>query len=148
MSDNAENFRKEILMFLRIFLVSKSFIDEKFYWWSRFSVENFLVSQCQKFSWATFECLREIGVLKIFIHQRGITSFRRNFCVWQCRKFSYRNPLVFNFNLGINKCLGEIVKIFGTIESRTTNLLLESAAVLTILLSFVFEKKELAVLVR
>ena len=29
MSRNAENFRKEILLFLRKFLVSKSFMDEK-----------------------------------------------------------------------------------------------------------------------
>ena len=45
MSHSAEKFRKGILLFLRKFLISKSFMDEKGV--SQFSVENFL-SQCRK----------------------------------------------------------------------------------------------------
>ena len=37
-------------------------------------------------------------------------------------------------------------KIFGTTETRTPNLLLENAVVLTLLLSFTFEEKELAIM--
>ena len=47
-SHSAENFRKEILLFLRKFLVSKSFMDEK--GGITFFRQKFLVSQCRKMS--------------------------------------------------------------------------------------------------
>ena len=56
LSHRTENFRKGVLLFLRKFLVSKSFMDEKGV--SRFSVENFW-SQCRKISWASLQCLRK-----------------------------------------------------------------------------------------
>ena len=56
LSHNAENFRKESLLFFRKFLVSKSFMDEKGV--SCFSVENFW-SQCRKISWASLQCFRK-----------------------------------------------------------------------------------------
>ena len=53
MSDSAENFRKEILLFLRKFLVSKKFMDEK--GGITFFCRKFLVSQRRKISWVSVE---------------------------------------------------------------------------------------------
>ena len=86
MSHSAENFRKEILLFLRKFLVSKSFMDEK--GGITFFRRKFVVSQFRKISWASLQCLRKFGGSKNFMHNRGITIFRRKFSVSQCRKTS------------------------------------------------------------
>ena len=48
MSHSAENFREGIILFLRKFLVSKSFMDEKGGGVSRFSVENFWSHSAEK----------------------------------------------------------------------------------------------------
>ena len=107
LSHSAENFCKRILLFLRKFLVSKSFMDEKFRGHPFNVSENlgyrtilsiiggitifrrkFFVSQCRKISWEFLQCLRKFGVSKNFMHNRGITSFRRKFFVSQCRKTS------------------------------------------------------------
>ena len=51
MSHSAENFCKGILLFLRKFLGSKTFMDEK--GGITFFRRKFLVSQCRKISWAS-----------------------------------------------------------------------------------------------
>ena len=127
MPHSAEKFRKAILLFLRKYLVSKSFMDENGGGGgvSRFSVENFLshsvekfrghpfnvsenlgyrkilciigaitffrqkflVSQCRKIYWASLQCFRKFGVSKNSMHNRGITFFRRKFCLTVPKKF-------------------------------------------------------------
>ena len=77
MSHSAENFRKGILLFLRKFLVSKSFMDEKF-------------------RGHPFNISENLGYRKILCIIGGITIFRLKFFVSQCRKTSYRNPLLFH----------------------------------------------------
>ena len=52
MSHSAENFRKGILLFLRKFLVSKSFMDEK--GGISFFRQNFLSHSAEKFRIGTF----------------------------------------------------------------------------------------------
>ena len=52
-SHSAKKFRKGILLFLRKFLVSKSFMDEKGGGVSRFSVENFWSHSAEKLRWGT-----------------------------------------------------------------------------------------------
>ena len=86
MSHSAENFRKGILLFLRKFLVSKSFMDEKGV--SRFSVENFWSHSAEKFRGHSFNVSENLGYRKILCIIGGITSFRRKFFVSQCRKTS------------------------------------------------------------
>ena len=62
MSHSAENFRKGILLFLRKFLVSKSFMDEKGV--SRFFVENFWPHSAEKFRSGTLQCVTNFGYRK------------------------------------------------------------------------------------
>ena len=79
MSHSAENFRKGILLFLRKFLVSKNFMDEKFLGYPfnlgyrkilcilrsiTFFRRKFLVLQCRKISWASLQYFRKFGVSK------------------------------------------------------------------------------------
>ena len=73
MSHSAENFRKRILLFLRKFLVSKSFMNEK--GGITFFRRKVLVSQCRKTSWASVQCFRKLGVSKNFMHTRGYHVF-------------------------------------------------------------------------
>ena len=73
MSHSAENFRKGILLFLRKFLVSKSFMDEK--GGISFFRRKFLVSQCRKISWASLQCFRKFRVSKNFMLNRGYHKF-------------------------------------------------------------------------
>ena len=87
MSHSAENFRKEILLFLRKFLVSQSFMDEKGV--SRFSVENFWPHSAEKLRGHPFNVSENLGYRKILCIIGGITSFRRKFFVSQCRKNSW-----------------------------------------------------------
>ena len=89
MSHSAEKFRKGILLFLRKFLVSKSFMDEKGV--SRFSVENFLSQSTEKFRWGTLRCIGKFRVSKNFIHQRkgGITFLRRKLLSHSTEKFRW-----------------------------------------------------------
>ena len=102
---------------------------------------KFLVSQCQKISWACPKCCRKFRVSKNFMHTRGyhvfpskfflshsaenirghpfdvsenleyrkklciiggITSFRRNFFVSQCRKISWASLQCFR-KFGVSK---------------------------------------------
>ena len=60
MSHSAEKFRKGIILFLRKFLVSKSFMDEK--GGITFFRRKFLFSQCRKILWASLQCFRKFGV--------------------------------------------------------------------------------------
>ena len=77
---SAENFRKEILLFLRKFLVSKRFMDKK--GGITFFRRKFLVSQCRKISWASLQCFRKFGVSKNFMHHRGYHNFpSKIFCL-------------------------------------------------------------------
>ena len=73
MSHSAENFREGILLSLRRFLVSKSFMDEK--GGITFFRHKLLVSQCRKISWASLQGFRKFGVLKTFMHNRGYHNF-------------------------------------------------------------------------
>ena len=86
---SAEKFRKGILLFLRKFLVSKSFVDEK----KRgggitFFRRKFLVSQCRKISRASLQCFRKFGVSKNFMHNRGYHNFpSKIFCLTVPKNF-------------------------------------------------------------
>ena len=64
MSDSAENFRKEIIQFLKKTLVSKSFMVEK--GGITFFRRKFLVSEHREISWASFQCFRKFGVSNKF----------------------------------------------------------------------------------
>ena len=77
MSHSAEEFRKGILLSLRKFLVSKSFMDEK--GGITFFRREFLVSECRKISWATLQCFRKFLVSKKFMHNRWYHVFPWNF---------------------------------------------------------------------
>ena len=94
MSHSAENFPKGILLFLRKFLFSKSFMDKK--GGITFFRRNFLVSQCRKISWASFNVSENLWYEKFFCILGGITSFRRKSFVSHCRKTSQMNPLMFH----------------------------------------------------
>ena len=74
LSHSAENFRKGILLFLRKFLVSKSFMDEKEV--SRFSVENFWSYSAEKFRGHPFNVSEKWGYRKILCIIGGVTIFR------------------------------------------------------------------------
>ena len=116
MSHGAENFRKEILLFLKKFLVSKKIMDEK--GGITFFRRKFLVSQCQKISWASPKCFRKfvsqgirghpfdvpetLGYRKNLCIIGGITSFRRNFFVSQCRKTSWASLQCFR-KVGVSR---------------------------------------------
>ena len=100
---------------------------------------KFLVSQCRKILWASLQCFGNFGVSKIFMHNRGYHNFpSKIFCLTVPKKF-VKEPFIVSLISGIKKCYGKIVKIFGTTKTRTPNLLLENAVVLTLLLSFIFE---------
>ena len=86
MSHSAENIRKRILLFLRKFLVSKSFMDEK--GGITFFRRKVLVSQCRKISWASLQCFRKFGVSKNFMHTRGYHVFpSKIFCLTVPKNF-------------------------------------------------------------
>ena len=87
MSHSAENFRKGILLFLRKFLVSISFMDEKGV--SRFSVENSWSHSAKKIRGHPFNVSENLGYRKILCVIGGITIFRRKFFVSQCRNISW-----------------------------------------------------------
>ena len=73
LSNSAEKFRQGNLLFLRKFLFSKIFMDEK--GGITFFRQKKLVSQCQNFSWASLQCIGKIGVSKSFVHIRGYDVF-------------------------------------------------------------------------
>ena len=50
-----------------------------------------------------------------------------------------KEPFSVSLISDIEKCYGKIIKIFGSTETRTSDLLLENPVVLTLLLSFIFE---------
>ena len=89
MSHSAENFRKGILLFLRKFLVSKRFMDEKGGGGGiTFFRRKFLVSQCRKISWPSLQCFRKFGVSKNFMHNRGYHNFlSKIFCLTVPKNF-------------------------------------------------------------
>ena len=86
MSHSAENFRKGILLFLRKFLVSKSFVDEK--GGTTFFSSKIFGLRAEKFRGHPFKFSENLGYRKILCIIGGITSFRRKFFVSQCRKNS------------------------------------------------------------
>ena len=79
MSHSAENFRKEILLFLRKFLVPKSFMDEKGL--SRYSVEKFWSHSAEKVRGHPINVSENLGYRKILCILGGITHFRRKLFV-------------------------------------------------------------------
>ena len=102
MSHSAENFRKEILLFLRKFLVSKSFMDEK--GGITFFRRKFFVSQCRKISWASLQCLRKFGVSKNFMDNRGYQDFPSKIFCLTVPKIFVGEPLSVSLISGIEKC--------------------------------------------
>ena len=100
-SHSVEKFRKGILLFLRKFLVSKSFMDEK--------------GGCHVFPSKIFgltvpknivgipSMLQKIwGIEKVLCNIGGITFFRRKFLVSQCRKISWASLQCFR-KIGVSK---------------------------------------------
>ena len=69
MSHSAEKFRKGILLFFRMSLVSESFMDGK-RGMSRSSVEVFWSHSAEKFRWGRLRCIGKFRLSKIFMHQR------------------------------------------------------------------------------
>ena len=100
MSHDAEKFRKGILLFLRKFLVSKNFMDERGV--SCFSVENFWSHSAEKFRGHLFNVSENLGYRKILCIIGGITFFRRKFFVSQCRKISWASLQSFR-KFGVSK---------------------------------------------
>ena len=101
LSHSAEKFRKGILLFLRKFLVSESFLDEK----ARitFLLLKILVSQCRKISRASPQCFRKIGVLKKSMLTRGYhVFFSKLFCPTVPKNFM-GIPSIFQKIWGVEK---------------------------------------------
>ena len=73
--------------------VSKNFMHNKGY--HNFPSKIFCLS-AEKLRGHPFNVSENLGYRKISCIIGGITSFRRKFFVSQCRKTSYRNPLVFH----------------------------------------------------
>ena len=96
-SHSTENFRghpfniSENLGYRKILCIQITFFRRKF-----------LVSQCRKILWASLQCFRKFGVLKNFMHNRGITIFRRKFFVSHCRKISWASLQCFR-KFGVSK---------------------------------------------
>ena len=104
MSHSAENFRKGILLFLRKFLVSKSFMNEKGV--SRFSIENFWSHSAEKFREHPFNASENLGYRKILCIIGGITICRRKlFCLTVPKNF-VKEPFSVSLISGIKKCKG------------------------------------------
>ena len=61
-----------------------------------FSVENFWSHSAEKIRAHPFNVSENLGYRKILCIIGGIIIFRLKFIVSQCRKTSYRNPLVFH----------------------------------------------------
>ena len=119
---------------------------------SSFSVESVLSHSTEKIRRGTLPGFGKILVSKIFMPKRGAVS---RFSVvilklknvdkgWDSNPYlPLQNPVVqptvswepLEFLTNIS----EIMKIFGTRESRTQDLPLENPAVVTLLLSFIFE---------
>ena len=102
MSHSAENFRKGILLFLRKFLVSKSFMDEKGV--SRSSVENFWSRSAEKFRGHPFNVSENLGYRKILCIIGGITIFHPPiFCLTVPKNFVLE-PFSVSLISGIKNC--------------------------------------------
>ena len=82
MSHSAEKIRKGILLFLRKFLVSKSFMDEKGGGYHVFPSKIFGLS-AEKFRGHPFNVSEKLGYRKILCIIGGITFFQRKFFVSQ-----------------------------------------------------------------
>ena len=102
---SAEKFSEGILLFLRMFLVSESFMDEKSRGVSRFSVENFCSHSAEKFRWHTINVSETLEYRKIFTHNRGITCFRGKYLISQCQKVPWAFLQCFRNFWGIEKFL-------------------------------------------
>ena len=103
MSHSAENFRKEILLFLKKVLVSKKIMDEKE--GITFFRRKFLVSQCQKISWACPKCCRKFRVSKNFMHTRGYHVFPSKFFLSHSAENIRGHPFDVSENLEYRKKL-------------------------------------------
>ena len=100
MSHSAENFRKEILLFLRKFLVSKKICLKKGV--SRFSAGNFWSHSAKKFRGHPLNVSENLGYRKNLCILGGITFFRRKFFVSQCLKYSWASLRCFR-KFGVSK---------------------------------------------
>ena len=98
-----KSFVKEPFCFPEIFWYRKKFMDKRglITIFSR----NFHVSLCRKFSWASLQCFRKIVVSKNFMHNRGITIFRRKFFV-SVPKIFVGEILSVSLISGFEKCWG------------------------------------------
>ena len=75
--------------------MSKFFCKTKFFfsWAVQLNWEDlellfiFIVSQWWKFSWASLQCFRKVRVSKKFMHNTGVTNFRRKFFSHSAEKF-------------------------------------------------------------
>ena len=66
---------------------------------------KFLVSQCRKISWASFQCFRIFGVSKNFMHNRGYHNFPfKIFCLTVPKNF-VEEPVCVSENFGYQKTL-------------------------------------------
>ena len=102
MSHSVENFRKEILLFLRKLLVSKSFMDEKGV--SRFSVENFWSHSAEKFRGHPFNVSENLGYRKILCILGVSQVSVEHFLSHSAEKFR-GHPFNVSENLGHRKIL-------------------------------------------
>ena len=102
MSHSAENFREGILLFLRKFLVAKSFMDEKGV--SRFSVESFWSHSAEKFHGHRFNVSENLRYRKLLCIIKDFTSFRQKLFVSQAEKIR-GHPFNVSENLGYRKIL-------------------------------------------
>ena len=98
----SENFRMEILLFLRKILVSESFMDEK--GGITFFRRKFLVSQCRNFSCSSLQCFRNFGVSKNFMRNRGYHKFPSKFFDLTVPKHFVKEPFSVSLISGIKKC--------------------------------------------
>ena len=101
MSHSAEQFRKGILLLLRKFLVSKSFIDEKGV--SRFSVKNFWSHSAEKFRGHPFNGSENLGYQN-FMHNRGNHVFPSKIFGLTVPKNFVKEPFSVSLLSGTKKC--------------------------------------------
>ena len=101
---SAEKVREGILLLVRKFLVSKSFMDEK--GGITFFRRKSLISRCRKKSWASLQCFGKIGSSKNFMHNRGYHSFPSKISCLTVPKTFVKKPFNASLNSDIKKCLG------------------------------------------
>ena len=101
--DRNEKFCIGHLLFSRKYVVTKKFMHNSGITFLR---QNLLVSQCPKFSWASLQCFRKIGVSKNFMHNREYQNFpSKNDCFTVPKNF-VKEPNSVSLFSGFKKCWG------------------------------------------